>query len=118
MGTMRNIRYNFLNCACCMHAPPEFYMLLAGLFLLTRLNQPRVTNSTTFPAGEWPIRDDLGVRHNFDEDIEQGNGLKLLELVVADLAQLFVKSLEVSDLEQVLPHRVEFIALKHVWWPA
>src|SRR5215475_3310882 len=97
-----------------MYAPPEFRVLLTGFVLLTRLDQPSMANVTPVPAGERPVRDELGIGHHFDEDIKKGNGLKLLELVVADLAQLLVKSLGVSDLQQVLPHGIEFVALKHV----
>src|SRR5207244_12242839 len=117
MDTMRNNRYNFLNHACRMNAPPEFHLLLAGFVLLTRFNQPGVTNIAAVPAGERPVLDEVGVHHYFDEDIEQGNSLKLLKLIVADLAQLLVKSLGVSELQQVLPHGIEFVALKHVRQP-
>ena len=68
-----------------------------------------MANVAAIPAGERPVLDELGVYDDFDEDVEQGNDLKLLELVVADLAQLLVKSLGISDLQQVLPHGVEFV---------
>src|SRR5262249_41802145 len=111
MGTMRNKREDFLNRACRMYAPPEFHVLLAGLVLFTRTEEPGGANVAATPAGERPVRNDLGVYHHFDEDVEQGNSLKLLELVVADLAQLFVKSLGVSDLQQVPPHAVDGVVL-------
>src|SRR5262249_48596225 len=126
MGTAKNHAAGFQNHSCFIIASPLYVHyspdsvchLLAGFILPTRLNQPRVTNITAVPARERPILDDFGIDHYFDEDVEQRNSLKLLELVVADLAQLVVKSLGVSDLQQVLPHGVEFVALKHVRQPS
>ena len=63
-----------------------FHGLLAGLFLLTRADEPSVANIATIPARERPIIHDLGIHHHFDAHIEEGYDLELLKLVVADLA--------------------------------
>ena len=65
-----------------------FHGLFAGLFLLTRADEPSVANIATIPARERPIMNDLGIHHHFDAHIEEGYDLELLKLVVADLAQL------------------------------
>jgi hypothetical protein len=41
---------------------------------------------TAIPTGEGPVFHDLGIHHHLDEDIEEGDALELLELIVTDLA--------------------------------
>ena len=59
--------------------------LLARLLLLTRLDQPGVTNVTSVPARKGPILDDLGVHDYFDVYVEERDDLEVLEFIVADL---------------------------------
>ena len=63
-----------------------FHGLFAGLFLLTRADEPSVANIATIPARERPVMNDLRIHHYFDAHIEEGYDLELLKLVVADLA--------------------------------
>src|SRR5438093_4511587 len=90
----------------------EWQRLLAGLLLFTRRDSPRVADVAPIPAGKGPVRDDLGVHDDLDEDVEQGNRLEVFELVVADLAQLGIPGLRVGDLQELFPHLVDLIGLK------
>src|SRR5262249_14617082 len=90
------------------------WTLLTRLLLLTCTNEKRVPHVTPVPAGERPVFDDLGVRHHLDVHVEEGNDLKVVKLVVADLAQLLVKRLGIRYLQQVFPHFVDRIVLKPV----
>src|SRR5262245_10718052 len=60
--------------------------LLAGLLLLARHDSPGVADVAAIPAREWPIGDDPGIRDHLDEDVEEGDRLEALALVIADLA--------------------------------
>src|SRR5262249_34889829 len=91
------------------------YGLLARRLLLARRNEERMPHVATVPAGERPVIDDLGVHHHLDVHVEERNDLKAFKLIVADLAQLLVIRLGVSDLQQVFPHLVDRIVLIPVW---
>jgi hypothetical protein len=61
-------------------------MLLTRLLLFTRLDEPRVSDVAAIPPGKGPISNDLGVHDDLDEHIEERDDLKILKLVVANLA--------------------------------
>src|SRR2546428_5285273 len=85
-------------------AAPAYDLLHTRLLLLARGDQPGVADVAAVPAGEGPVVDDLGVHDHLDAHIEEGHDLKILELIVADLAQLRVPGHWVSDLHELLPH--------------
>jgi hypothetical protein len=62
--------------------------LFAGVLLRARRDAPRMAQIAAVPPGEGPVGYDLGIHYDFDEHIEQGNAFELLELIVADFAQL------------------------------
>src|SRR5215510_4248006 len=82
--------------------------------LRTRRNEKRMPHVATVPAGERPVLDDLGIHHDFDGHVEERNDLKVVKLVIADLAQLRVIRLGVRALQQVFPHLVDRIVLEPV----
>src|SRR5881409_1302503 len=91
------------------HSPRSAWRLgslFTRFLLLTRRNEKRVAHVPTVPAGKRPVLDDLGIHHHLDVHVEEGNNLKVVKLIVADLAQLLVKSLGVGHLQQVFPHLV------------
>src|SRR5215471_16256507 len=81
--------------------------LLARLLLLTRADEKGVPHVAPIPAGERPVLDDLGIHHDLNGHIKERNDLKVVKLVVANLAQLLVIRLGVRDLQQVCPHLVD-----------
>src|SRR5262245_47862056 len=95
----------FPNRVCPMIVPPYFLprplVLFTGLLLPTGRNEIRVANIATVPAGERPVLDDLRIHYHLDVYVKEGNNLKVFKLVVADLTQLFVIRLGVSDLQQI-----------------
>jgi len=60
--------------------------LLARLLVLTCADEKGVPHVAPIPAGERPVLDDLGIHHDFDGHVEERNDLKVVKLVVADLA--------------------------------
>src|SRR6267142_2569661 len=89
-------------------------ILLAGLVLFARRDSPGVADVAPIPARERPVRDDLRVHDDLDEHVEEGDGLEVFKLVVADLAQLSIPSLPIGDLQEVFPHLVDLVGLKDV----
>src|SRR5688500_10702861 len=73
-----------------------------------------MANITAVPSREGPIRYDLGIHQHFNEHIEEGDDLEVLNLVVADLAQLGVAFLWINDLEKLLPHGIDSVVLIRV----
>src|SRR6266508_409649 len=81
--------------------------LLTRLLRLTRTDEKRVADVPAVPAGEGPVIDDLGVHHDLDVHVEERDDLEVLELVVADPAQLRIVRLWIGDLQQLFPHAVD-----------
>src|SRR5689334_25319288 len=72
--------------------------LLTRLCLLTRTDKKRMANVPAVPAGEGPIRHNLGVHNHLDVDTEERYGLEILKLVVADLPQQRIRRLRIRRL--------------------
>ena len=88
----------YLQVFSCLHA------LIRNVWPMSPPSQPEKGQSC----------DDLGVHDHLNEHIEERDDLELLELVVADLAQLGLALRRVGHLQQVFPHLVDLIGLKHV----
>src|SRR6266511_5751095 len=88
--------------------------LLTRLLRLTRTDEKRVADVPAIPAGEGPVIDDLGVHHDLDVHVEERDDLEVLELVVADPAQLRIVRLWIGDLQQLFPHAVDRVVLEPV----
>jgi hypothetical protein len=58
-----------------------------------------VAQVPAIPAGEGPVHDDLGVHHYLDGHTEERDGLKILKLIVADLAEWLIVRFRVRSLE-------------------
>src|SRR5262245_32556616 len=91
--------------------------LPTGCRLLARVNQPGVPDIASIPARERPVGDDFGVHDDLDKDVEQGDGLEILKFVSADLPQLGIPRFRIGELQQLFPHFVELIGLKHMRYP-
>ena len=71
---------------------------LAGLRLFARANQPRMADITSIPPWKAPVLHDLRIHEDFDPHLKQRDRFKMVKFIVADLAELRIHRLRVSDL--------------------